>query len=118
MMESESRNTDYLDEFLKMDPGYLLSEDFAEKVVFRVQRKKETNRFFREFFIYLGIFIIPLAALIGAGYFMKLESFNRLMNIIPGNLSWIAGLVLIGLFILFVDKVLLPYFFMIRSSEK
>lgn len=104
-------NSDELiDEVLKTKPGFSLSEDFAEKVTNKVERNFTLHQYLNEFFIYLG-------AILGIGIIMATMAFiwyraniQEWLDFLLNNITWVAGINVLIIFILFTDKVLLKYF--------
>jgi len=118
MQENEFVSDDFLDQFLKADPGYSLPDDFAEKVAARAKKRMEVLQTIRDFLIYIGTFLVVSTALFGFAYFRQLELLTKLKSLGPTNLAWLAGIVVIGVFVLFIDKVILPCSFLFRTLRK
>jgi len=69
------------------------------------------EQYFKEFLIYLSA-IIGIAAIFAAMTFICYRaSVDEWINFLVSNASWVAGVNIVVIFILFVDRVLLRYFF-------
>lgn len=107
----------WLDEALKSSPGYTLPVEFAEKVAARVSSGFAWRQYFREFLVYLGV-IAGIAAVSVVMSLVWLDtSWQEWQMFLENNLTWIACLNVVGLFVLFADRVLLRYFFIRFSGE-
>ncbi len=107
-----------LSEVLTSEPDFSLSDNFADAVARKVERKTVWNEYIREFLVYLaalaGIAVIMVAMAVLWYEADWKESLGFLIN----NLSWIAGINLVVVFILFADRVLLRYFMNQPSGDK
>ncbi len=99
-----------VDDVLIAEPGFELSDNFADVVAQKVGRRFAWQQYFREFLIYLGVFV-------GAGVVWAILSFvffgadwRVWLNFATSNMGLIAGINIIIVFVLFADRVLLRYF--------
>ncbi len=106
-----------IDEALKAEPGFLLSDDFADLVAQKMSRKFAWQQYLHEFLIYLGVFV-------GAGVVWAAMSFiffgadwHVWLDFAVSNAAIILGINIIGVFVLFADRVLLRYFLFRAETE-
>ncbi len=99
-----------VDEALIAEPGFLLSDSFADLVAQKVSRKFAWQQYLHEFLIYLGVFV-------GAGVVWAAMSFiffgadwHVWLDFAVSNAAIILGINIIVVFVLFADRVLLRYF--------
>lgn len=107
----------WLDEALKTSPELSLSSDFADKVAEKVSRRFAWEQYIKEFLVYLGTIVGVLAVSVAMAFIWLGADWQEWQNFLTGNLAWIAGLNVLGLFILFADRVLLRYFFFRFSGQ-
>lgn len=105
-----------LDEVLKAEPGFTLSENFADVVAAKAGRKFALMQYFYEFLIYLGSFAGIAVVTIAMSFIWYGANLQNWLQFLSGNISLVAGLSFLLVFILFADRVLLRYFFY-RSSN-
>ncbi|MCK3685687.1 hypothetical protein [Maribellus sp. YY47] len=99
-----------LGEVLREEPDFFLSDRFAETVANKMARRFAWNQYIREFFIYLAA-IFGIAALSAGIALIWLDvNWQAWWSFLLYNVSWVAGLNILVVFILFVDRVLLRYF--------
>jgi len=104
-----------LDEALKADPQYILSDNFADVLAEKMGRKFAWEMYFREFFIYLGAIIGLLAVPVAIQFIFFGAKWQEWLQIFTSNIPLVVGIIFLLVFILFIDRVLLRYF-MHRSS--
>lgn len=107
-----------LDEILASEPKYSLSNDFADKLAAKVGRKYTLEQYFREFLIYIGALVGIATVLAGMALIWYQANIQEWLDFLLSNISLVAGINLLIVFILFADKVLLPYFFYRYSSKE
>lgn len=107
----------WLDEALKTPPSFVLSEKFAENVAARAVRHFAWEQYFREFLVYLGAFLGFIAVTVTLAFLFLGADWYEWKNFLINNLSLIISLNVIGLFVLFADRVLLQYFFFKYSRK-
>ncbi len=99
-----------INQSLKAEPKYVLSFNFANKVILKVQKKQALKNYLKEFLLYfgviLGIVVIPFAIF----YLFNSDIITDWVALVLSNITLIAGILFILVFILFADKVLLRYF--------
>ncbi len=104
-----------LDEVLKTEPDFVLSDNFAYHLAKIVDRKITWANYWNEFLIYLGA-IGGIAIIWGAVLFLLYEAdWKEWLNYFISHLTLISGSAFLAVFILFADRVLLRYF-MNKSS--
>jgi len=106
-----------LDEALKTSPAFSLSDDFADKVAAKVSRQFAWEQYIKEFLVYLGTIVGVLAVSVAMAFIWLGADWLEWQNFLTSNLVWIAGFNILGLFILFADRVLLRYFFFRFSGQ-
>ena len=114
IMENEKKRTEanrILDEVLKSEPDFMLSSDFAEKVAMKVSRQFAWNQYFKEFLVYLAAIFGVVSVPVIIEFLWDKSGNENWTNFILPNISWIAGVNILIIFILFADRVLLRYFF-------
>jgi hypothetical protein len=99
-----------LDEVLKTDPGFELSDNFANILAEKMSRKFAWEQYFREFFIYLGAILGLLAVPVVIQYILFDANLQNWLQMVVGNYELIIGAFVLIIFILFTDRVLLRYF--------
>ncbi len=107
----------WLDEALKSPPGFALSDNFAEKVAAKAVKRFAWEEYFREFLVYLIAFIGFVAVVVALAFLFLGAEWQVWKNFFATNLSLIISLNVIGLFVLFADKVLLQYCFFKYSKK-
>ena len=96
---------------LKAEPGYHLPADFAHKVAFAVERHMQWKNDLLEYFYLSGIILALISTSVGLYYYIDKVIVMKIYAFISGNVIQVASMVLILNFILFADKVLLPFLF-------
>ncbi len=120
-MQKDDKNIlidNLLDEALKTPPGFLLSENFAERMAEKMRRKFVWKQYIKEFFVYLATITGVFAIFIFMAFFWLEADWQKWQTFLLNNLSWIIGLNIIGLFVLFTDRVLLRFFFFRFSKHE
>jgi uncharacterized membrane protein len=96
---------------LRTEPGYTLPADFAQKVSFSVARHNQWKNNLYEYF-YLSVIVLSLLSVVaGLYYFIDRALILQFLSFISENVIQVVFVVLILNFILFADKVLLPFLF-------
>lgn len=108
---------DLLDEALKTDPEYKLSDNFADVLAEKMGRRFAWEQYIREFLIYLGAIIGLLAVPFTIQLVFFGANWQEWLRLIANNSSLVIGILFLVIFILFADRVLLRYF-MHRSAGK
>lgn len=114
--EEKYFDTDKLiDEALKTEPQFNLSDNFADMLAEKMSRKFAWQQYFTEFFIYLAAIVGLVAVSVAIQFVWFGAQWQDWLQFIAQNIFLIAGVNLLLVFILFADRVLLRYF-MHRSS--
>ncbi|MDO8951258.1 MAG: hypothetical protein Q7U86_01470 [Draconibacterium sp.] len=106
-----------LDEALKTDPEFKLSDNFADILAEKMGRRFAWEQYIREFLIYLGAIIGLLAVPFTIRLVFFGANWQEWLRLITNNISLVSGILFLVIFILFADRVLLRYF-MHRSLGK
>lgn len=104
-----------LDEVLKTEPEFTLSDNFANMLVEKIERKFAWQQYLREFLIYLGAITGLLAVPVAIQFIFFDANLHEWFRILTSNISLVGGVLFLLVFILFTDRVLLRYF-MHKSS--
>lgn len=120
MLKDKKHTTtdDFLNEILTAEPKYSLSNNFADKLAAKVGRKYTLEQYLREFLIYIGALVGIAAVLAGMALIWYRANIQEWLDFLLSNIFLVAGINLLVIFILFADKVLLPYFFYRNSLKK
>jgi len=95
----------WMDNLLKEDPEYQLSDDFTDKLIAKIDAVESIKQSVYEFLMILGVILLILSTFFGTYYFFKKEDFIIFSSIL--NSGYTPSIIIIVLFILFADKVLL-----------
>lgn len=106
-----------LDEVLKTKPEFSLSNNFADRIAEKVERKFAWQQYFMEFLIYLGALLGIGGVLVGMSFLWFGLKLDIAISYILSNISLIGGGLFLVVFILFADRVLLRYF-TYRTTKK
>jgi hypothetical protein len=104
-----------LDEALKTEPEFMLSDNFANLLVEKIERKFAWEQYLREFLIYLGTILGLLAVPVAIQFILFDAKLQEWLLLVTNNISLVVGVMFLLVFVLFADRVLLR-FFMFRSS--
>ncbi len=107
-----------VNEVLTSEPDFFLSKNFAEKVAKIVDKKFAWDSYIREFLIYLGVLAGIAVVVASLAFFWFGDDWKQWLDFIVTNISWVAGINVIIIFILFADRVLLRYFMYKSSPQK
>lgn len=99
-----------LKEVLSEEPGFFLPDNFAEVVAHKMGRRFAWNQYIREFLIYLAAIVGIAAVSAGIALIWFDVDWQKWWNFLLSNLTWVSGINLLAVFILFADRVLLRYF--------
>jgi hypothetical protein len=99
-----------LDEVLKTEPQFELSDKFAEVLAEKIGRKFAWQQYFSEFLIYLAAILGFIAVSVSIQFFWFEADWVQWLHFIGQNISLILGINFLVVFILFADRVLLRYF--------
>lgn len=106
-----------VDEVLKTQPQFILSENFADVVAEKMSRKYAWKQYVVEFLIYFGAIVGLITVSVAIQFVWFGAQLNEWMQFAASNIFWISGILILMLFILFADKVLLRYFFTGRQKK-
>ena len=99
-----------VNEVLKTDLPFSLSDNFAELIAKKVERRFTWEQYLKEFLIYLGV-IAGIGIVWGITTFIwKSADWKMWLDFFVSNASLIIGINFLAIFILFADRVLLRYF--------
>jgi len=106
-----------VDEALKTDLNFSLSENFADVLAEKVTRKFVWQQYIKEFLIYVGV-LVGIAVVSAAMSLIWFGSDWKVwLSFIDANVGLVAGINIITIFILFSDRVLLRYFMFKSKME-
>ena len=100
-----------LNEVLKSEPQYSLPDNFASMLANKVSRRFAWESYFKEFLIYLGVITGILAVSATIVFFWFSTNLKEWTDFLLTNISWVAGINILVVFVLFADRVLLRYLF-------
>jgi hypothetical protein len=99
-----------VNEVLKSDLHYSLSDNFADIIAETVSRDYVWQQYIKEFLIYLGVFV-GMAVTSGAMAFIWFGADWKVwLDFIISNAGLVIGINILSVFVLFADRVLLRYF--------
>ncbi len=99
-----------LDEVLKTDPQYKLSDKFADMLAEKMSRKFAWQQYLNEFLIYMAAIVGLIIVSVAIQFVWFDAQWGVWLQFILQNISLIAGGNFLLVFILFSDRVLLRYF--------
>ena len=106
-----------VDEVLKTELQFSLSDNFADQLAEKVGRKFAWEQYFKEFLIYLSV-IVGIGIVWGATAFIwKGADWKMWVDYLLNNAGLIFGINILLVFILFADRVLLRYFMFKSKME-
>lgn len=93
------------------EPDFRLPFDFAKQVTHKISRRNQSKTVLREYY-YLTVISLSFLAVVSAiYYFTDQEVLLKSFNFIKGNMLSVVSVFIILNFILFADRVLLPFLF-------
>ncbi len=99
-----------VDEALVAEPGFSLSDNFADMVAARVERKFAWQQYVKEFLVYLGAFAGVGTVWAAMSFVLFGAEWRVWLDFITSNIGMVGGIGIITVFVLFADRVLLRYF--------
>lgn len=99
-----------LDEVLKTDPQFDLSDNFADLLAEKMSRKFAWRQYFNEFLIYLAAIFGFVAVSVAIQFVFFGAELQPWLQFIAQNVSLVLGINILVVFVLFADRVLLRYF--------
>ena len=112
-MQNDKKNTvtgELLEELLKTEPNYLIAPDFADRVTEKIARKMMWDQYLKEFLIYLAVIVGIAVSVAVMSIIWYGANWNEWASFMTQNTVLVAGVVFLVVFVLFVDRTLLPYF--------
>ena len=106
-----------LDQVLKSDNMMPLPDDFADRLAVKAIKRHVLKQSFSEFFVYIGVILLAGIIFCAVFYFTNPEVWSRWGNILLPRWNFLAGTALIGIFVFFADRVLLPWMIFGREKE-
>jgi hypothetical protein len=105
-----------LDQILTTDNMLSLPQDFADKVAMKAIQRMTLRQSLREFLIYTGVISGVFITFLSIMYLANNVNIKKWLDFLLPNISLLIGISLILFFILFLDRVVLPQFFL-RQKE-
>jgi hypothetical protein len=105
-----------LDQILTTDNMLSLPQDFADKVAMKAIQRMTLRQSLREFLIYTGVISGVFITFLSIMYLANNVNIKKWLDFLLPNISLLIGISLILFFILFLDRVVLPQFFL-RQRE-
>lgn len=99
-----------LDEVLKTEPQFELSDKFADLLAEKMGRKFAWQQYFNEFLIYLAAIFGFVAISVAIQFVWFGAEWRQWFQFVAQNISLILGINILVVFVLFADRVLLRYF--------
>ena len=99
-----------LDEVLKTDPQFELSDNFADVLAEKMGRKFAWKQYLNEFLIYLAAIFGFVVVSVAIQFVWFGADWKQWLEFALQNISLILGINILLVFVLFADKVLLRYF--------
>ena len=114
--EEKYLNTDkWINEALKAEPEFVLPAGFADDLAVKIGRKFAWQQYLREFLIYLGVIAGIALVSVAIAFFWFNADLKKWTDFLVSNVVLVAGINLLFVFVLFIDRVLLRYF-MFRTT--
>ncbi len=100
-----------LEKSLRVEPGFQLSPGFAQMVTASVMRTDQLRNDIREYIYLTSVIISLLSVAAGLYYYLDRALMTQFFTFISENVFPVILAVFLLNFILFADKVLLPFLF-------
>ena len=108
--EEKFRNTEkWLEDALKAEPHFVLSDNFADRMAEKMSRKFAWAQYLKEFAVYAGVIFGVIAILATVQIFLVGADWKSWIRFVTENLVLVISSVFLLFFVLFTDKVLLRY---------
>lgn len=117
MFYDEKNKENWLNEALKAEPKYTLPNDFAHKMAGKIEARLALHQYLREFGAYVAVVIGVALVLAGIEIFWLKADWKSWLQFLTENVSLIAGINFLLVFILFTDRVILRYFMHLKKLE-
>jgi hypothetical protein len=105
-----------IEKSFKVEPGFKLPVDFAQKLTMKVIGREQWKTDLREYLLLSGVLLSLLLAASGFYYFVDKAFVLKVFAFLTANLVPVISVVFILNFIFFTDKVILRYLFSRWSS--
>jgi hypothetical protein len=99
-----------LEDVLKTEPAYVLPDNFAEKLVQKVDRHFAWEQYLKEFLIYLAVIAGIVALSVASAFWLFNADWKEWLSFVTQNAAWLVAIKILAVFILFADRVVLRYF--------
>ncbi|PIF06667.1 MAG: hypothetical protein CSA36_00275 [Draconibacterium sp.] len=112
-MRKKEQNIDInklLDEVLTTDPGFVLPDYFADKLVEKAQKHYNWSQYLNEFFLYLAALAGIAGVLLAIAFILFNLQWQTAISVLSSHAISITGFAVLTIFIVFADRVLLRYF--------
>jgi hypothetical protein len=116
VMKSDGNDDQLLDQILKMDNIMSLPDDFADRIAMKAIQRMTLRQSLREFLVYTGVVSGILVVFLSVMYLSNIENVKKWLDFLLPNIFLLIGITLVLVFILFLDRVILPQFFL-RQRE-
>jgi hypothetical protein len=113
--EGVSEREAWLEQMLRSDEIPSLPASFAATVARKAVRRMMIRQHLAEFLTYAAVVVIPLLMLMTIIYIADRESWQEWRNWIATGRNMLAGGGVVLLFMLFADRVMLPWLFYCRQ---
>lgn len=113
--EGVSEREAWLEQMLRSDEIPSLPASFAATVARKAVRRMMIRQHLAEFLTYAAVVVIPLLMLMTIIYIADRESWQEWRNWIATGRNMLAGGGVVLLFMLFADRVMLPWLFYSRQ---
>ena len=117
-MTSGSDRDKFLDEILKTDMMKPLPEDFADRIAVKAVKRIAMRQSLTELLTYAGMTVSVILVLFTVIYLLRRETWEKWTDFLVPNMNILTGIALILLFILFMDRILLPRLFFIKKEKE
>lgn len=107
-----------LDEVLMAEPDFTLPDNFAAMLAENVARRFAWEQYLKEFLIYLAVIVGIVAIWAGMALFWYGADWKEWLNFLTTNITLVAGINFLLVFVLFADRVLLRYFMYKSSADQ
>ena len=116
-IQTQDNLDDMLDQILKSDIMVPLPDGFADRIARKAVRRMALKQSLTEFLVYAGAILSVMCTVLVVTYFLSRDNWDRWTSILASNLNIISGIVLVMVFVLFLDRFLLPVLFTSRQAS-
>jgi len=100
-----------VDKSLKIEPGYLLSDGFAQRISLRIARRLTWKSDLLEYLSILAVVVALIGVACGTYFFTNKDGFMTFVELVKRNLIPFILVAFILNFVFFADRVLLRLLF-------